>query len=221
VTTKPPEDDGLFDRLDAGEPPLSPEEAEARAPYERLLGRIRDLEDPAPPPGWEDRAVARWQAARRRRRVVIAVAGASAAFAAALVLQCVALTPRGFNVTVVAAGGMERADRRRAPGDADGFVGDTLHASVPIYRPHTELRVYRAGKLVMLPCAASKTRQPPCGGDDSRLTLDWRVPDDGVYEVVWLSSASEIPASQGFDDGLSEARRLGIAWESRTKRFSL
>jgi hypothetical protein len=59
-----PADDDLdvIDRLDAGLPPSSPEEAAARAPYERLTARIRDLEDVEPPAGWKERAVARWRA---------------------------------------------------------------------------------------------------------------------------------------------------------------
>jgi hypothetical protein len=68
MQTTPPDPDDLIDRLDAGEPPRSPEESAARAPYERLFARIRSLED-APPAGWEERAMTRWVRHRRRARV--------------------------------------------------------------------------------------------------------------------------------------------------------
>src|SRR5262249_52424460 len=118
VTTggSPDDDPGMIERLDAGEPPSSPEEAEARAPYERLLARIRDLDDIAPPAGWEDRAVARWAGARRKRRLVIglgAVAAAAAALAAVLLLRpCAAPaptpTPTELEVAVLHAPGSTR-----------------------------------------------------------------------------------------------------------------
>jgi hypothetical protein len=62
------EADDVFDRIDPGLPARSPEEAAAREPYERLITRIRDLDKMEPPPGWEDRAVARWRRERTRRR---------------------------------------------------------------------------------------------------------------------------------------------------------
>jgi hypothetical protein len=65
-TTPPVDDLDLLDRLDAGLPPRSPEEAAARVPYERLIARIRELEDVKPLPGWEERAMARWRAERDR-----------------------------------------------------------------------------------------------------------------------------------------------------------
>lgn len=53
-------DDTAILRLLDGLPPLSPEEAAVRAPYERLIARLAALPDIEPPPGWEDRAVKRW-----------------------------------------------------------------------------------------------------------------------------------------------------------------
>src|SRR6185295_14262017 len=62
------DDADLIARLDAGEPPLSSDEAAARAPYERLFARTRDLDDNIePPPGWKERALACWKRYRRRR----------------------------------------------------------------------------------------------------------------------------------------------------------
>jgi hypothetical protein len=59
--TPPLDDLDVIDRLDAGLPPSSPKEVAARAPYERLIARIRELEDEEPPAEWEERAVARWR----------------------------------------------------------------------------------------------------------------------------------------------------------------
>jgi len=58
----------VIERLELGEPPRSAEEAAARALYERLIARIGELDEIAPAPGWEDRAVARWRRERSRRR---------------------------------------------------------------------------------------------------------------------------------------------------------
>jgi hypothetical protein len=54
----------VIERLDAGEPPRSPDEAAARVPYERLIARIRELEELEPAPDWEERAIARWRRSR-------------------------------------------------------------------------------------------------------------------------------------------------------------
>jgi hypothetical protein len=67
MQTKPMDEDDVIERLDDGVPPSSPEEALARAPYERLFERIRDLEDIEPPAGWKERAVARWLSSRDGR----------------------------------------------------------------------------------------------------------------------------------------------------------
>ena len=48
-----PNDSDMIERLDAGEPARSPEEAAAREPYLRLIERLRDLQEVDPPPGWE------------------------------------------------------------------------------------------------------------------------------------------------------------------------
>ena len=43
---------------------LSPDEDSTHALWERLFTRIRGLDDIEPAPGWEDRAMARWQRSR-------------------------------------------------------------------------------------------------------------------------------------------------------------
>jgi hypothetical protein len=52
MQTDPADEDGMIERLDEGRPPSSPEEAVRRAPYERLIERIRALGELAPPAGW-------------------------------------------------------------------------------------------------------------------------------------------------------------------------
>ena len=66
----PPDDDDdgkAIDRLDAGEPPATSDEARRRIPYQRLIERIKDLAEIAPAPGWEERAGQRWRASRSGR----------------------------------------------------------------------------------------------------------------------------------------------------------
>src|SRR6185295_1073344 len=114
VTTKPPSDDdlGVLERLDAGEPPSSPEEAQARAPYQRLFARVRSLDDVEPPSGWEDRAAARWSAAqtkRRRARIAVGLTAATGLAAAILLTLCTAqISGSGLQVAVSPAPGTPR-----------------------------------------------------------------------------------------------------------------
>jgi hypothetical protein len=210
VTTSPlPEDDpGLIERLDAGEPPGSPEEAQARAPYERLFQRIRDLDDIAPSNGWEDRAVARWSTARSRRRVGIAL-GLTAAMglaAAALLQPCAARTSEpGLQVAVSAA--------RGAPRRGDHVVGDVLHARARIERAHVDLRIYLDTRLV---ARCPGTEQ--CRRDASIVELDWKLVEPGTYRVVVFSSSSDIPppVDGTVDQDLLEARNAGASSATET-----
>jgi hypothetical protein len=64
-------DDDILLRMDQGIPAASPEEAERRAPYERLIARIRDMPDDPLPSGWEKRAALRLLLLRRIRRAAI------------------------------------------------------------------------------------------------------------------------------------------------------
>jgi hypothetical protein len=191
----------MIERLDAGEPPSSPEEAQARAPYERLLARIRDLDDIAPPAGWEDRAVARWSGARRKRRFAIALgtATAAAAVAAVFLLQpCAAPTATGLEVAVSRPPGSTRR--------GDAAVGDSLRASARSDQPHVELRVYLETRLV-----ARCPGCPSCRRDGSALKLDWKLGEAGRYQIILLSSSSDIPAGDGIlDRDLLNAQGAGI-----------
>lgn len=184
---------GMIERLEAGEPPSSPEEAQARAPYERLLARIRDLEDIAPPEGWEDRAVQRWAGAQRRRRLGLALGGA--AMAAAAVAAVLLLRPRaappliGLEVKV----SPEPGSSRRGEG---ATVGEVLHVRGGAEEPHLELRVYLQNRLIAR-CPGSAE----CRRDGAVMALDWKLGEAGKYEILLFSSASDIPAGNGTLDG--------------------
>lgn len=206
-------DDGpdMIERLDAGESPRSPEEAEARAPYERLLGRIRDLEEIAPPAGWEDRAMTRWSVVRRKRRFGIALGvGASVALAAVLLLQlCTPRRAEGLEVAVVSGSGAARR--------GDAAVGDVLHARARVGSPHVELRIY-LGTARIARCPGN----PECRGDASSMEIAWPLADPGTYEIVVLSSSVDIPAGDGTRDrDLLEAQEVGVHIETRSLQIAL
>lgn len=211
VTTRPPPEDdpGVVERLDAGEPPSSPEEAQARAPYERLFERIRDLDDVAPSTGWEDRAVARWSSARNRRRAGIALgltAAVGLAAAAALLQPCAARTSGpGLQVAV----STEHGDSRRG----DHVVGDVLHARARIEQAHVDLRIYLDTRLV-----ARCPGLAQCQRDASIVELDWKLLEPGTYRVVVLSSSSDIPPPMDgtVDRDLLEARNAGASSATET-----
>jgi hypothetical protein len=212
VTTgaSPDDDPGMIERLDAGEPASSPEEAQARAPYERLLARIRDLDDIAPPAGWEDRAVARWSGARRKRRFVVALGtAAAAALAAVLLLQpCAAPTATWLEVAV-----------SHPPGSTprgDAVVGDSLHARARSDRAHLELRVYLETRLVAR-CPGSSS----CRRDGAVLELDWKLGEAGTYQIILLSNTSDIPEGDGIlDRDQLDAQGAGASIETRSLKVT-
>lgn len=195
----------MIDRLDAGEAPSSSQEAEARAPYERLIQRIRDLEDSAPPIGWENRAAQRWSAVRARRRASIVVGTmAAAGLALAILLPlCGARTAeRAFQVAVSAAPGVLRR--------GDHAVGDVLHARVRVEQTYVELRLYLTnplGSRLLVRCPGTE----PCRRAASFIEVDWTLAEPGTYRVVTLSSESVIPlpVDGTIDRDLLEARRAG------------
>jgi hypothetical protein len=210
VTTRPPPEDdpGVIERLDAGEPPSSPEEAQARAPYELLLERIRGLDDIAPPPGWEDRAAARWSSARTRRRAGIALGlTAAVGLAAAIVLQPCTAPTTGLRLQV-AVSKVPGASRR-----GDNAVGDVLHVRASLDRAHVDLRIYLDTRLVVR-CPGSEL----CRRDASFVEIDWKFAEPGRYRVVVLSSESDIPppVDGTIDRDLLEARNAGASTATET-----
>lgn len=195
---------GMIERLDAGEPPASPEEAQARAPYEQLVQRIRGLDDIAPPAGWEDRAAARWSRGRRRRRLIMAAGATAVAAAAVLVLRpCAAPGVPGLEVAVLAEPGS------RPRGDA--AIGDRLQARARLERPHTELRIYLGARRIAR-CPGSAQ----CQHGASALAIDWRLVEAGTYQIIVLSSDASIPAGDGtLDSDVLAARGAGAQVEIR------
>jgi len=213
VTKVPPlgEDPAMIERLDAGEPSRSPEEAEARASYERLFARLRDLDDIPPSTGWEDRAMARWHATRRRRWVGIAAgATAVAGLTAVLLLKpCSSPTPSGFEIAVLTDPGH--------PHRGDPAVGNLLRVRAREDRAHVELRVYLGSKLVVR-CPGSQA----CRSDASVVELAWTLVEPGSYQAVVLSSAAEIPSPSdgGLDRDLLEARNARASIEIRSLKVA-
>jgi len=192
----------MIERLDAGEPARSPEEAQARAPYERLFERIRDLDEIAPPVGWEDRALARWAAARRKRRLAIAVGSTTAVALAAVLLQLCSAPATRLDVAVLAPPGSTHR--------GDASVGDLLRVQARGDQAHLELRVYLGPGLV-----ARCPGNPACRRDASLLELDWKLADAGAYQIIMLSSSSDIPAGDGaIERDLLDARSAGASIES-------
>jgi hypothetical protein len=200
-------DPEVIERLDAGEPPRSPEEAQARAPYERLLERVRDLDEIAPPAGWEDRAVAQWSRARRKRRLGVGIAlGATTAVALAAVLLLQPCgTPEAARLEVVVL--TDRGSTYRG----DAAVGEVLRARARLDRPQVDLRIYLGTRLIAR-CPGSAA----CRRDASVVQLDWKLVEPGRYQIIMLSSASIIPAGDGtIDRDLLEARAAGTSIDIR------
>ncbi|MBK7536155.1 MAG: hypothetical protein IPI49_12465 [Myxococcales bacterium] len=79
-----------FDRLDQGLPAADEEDAKVRAPYERLIKRLREADEMCEAPaGWENDLDACWEAERRRiRRRNIGGGVAAAAIALSLLVLC-------------------------------------------------------------------------------------------------------------------------------------
>ncbi|MEZ4401322.1 MAG: hypothetical protein R3B06_14950 [Kofleriaceae bacterium] len=206
MTTSVDQDDLLLARVMAGVPPESPAEAAARAPYERLVARLRPTGTARP--GWQARVHARLQVERdrergRRRWLIGGGLALAAAAAAAVVLSWPHRpAPRsGVAMTVFTTAG--------APRRGSGAVGDTLHVEVPQTARFTELRVYRNGELVRR-----------CPGDDGceeragALALTLRITALGRYRTLALSSADPVPpparlGAGGLDADTLAARSAG------------
>lgn len=207
------DDAEAVERMERGLPPGSEEEASRRAVYQRLIARLDQLDEPAPAPGWVERAVERWQregnvrdlpaapapAPRRinRRRWQLAAALALGAVAAILVLRCGATSRTGVTVAHI---------RRGTTMSAAPAIGDELDIRVPQAAKHTELRVYRDRQPVAR-CPGDAACRVDARALGLRLTLDVA----GRYEVIVLAS----------DQPLSAPRRLDLdeldARDSRTR----
>lgn len=185
-----------IERLDAGEPAQSEQEAHLRAPYQALIDRVRTTEEAASPPeGWEARALGRFSQARRKRRWGAASAGAAAVaglMAAIVLLRCEPKPEQGLEIAVVDPSHQVRRGVEPA-------VGDTLRA--------------HAGGSVLLYLGARRLAACPgsaeCRREDGGHTLYWKLEEAGTYSVVTLSKggAPLVPIDGVLDLDWTEARK--------------
>lgn len=207
-----PPDDRVLDDFDAGTAPASAADAEAQAPYRRMVERLRALPMLEPPAGWEERSVARLRAVRaaeRRRRALGAaagLAGLSAAVMAVVLLRRPSPARGALQVAVASPDGLAR----RGP----AALGDRLQARVPWSKAEVELRVYRDDRLVArCPAAAAPPPAAVCArtGPHQDLELRFDIHDAGTYRVVALASATPLPPPGvgGLDGDLLAARTAG------------
>jgi hypothetical protein len=195
--------DAMLDRLDRREPAASKEEAEAREPYERLISRIRDLPDDAPPDGWEARAEARRHSVLgikpRRRRWLAAGIGAlvaAATLVATLLTYCRVpaqqLIPRVASSVSVAAG--QPTDR------GTGTVGNFVDFEVTNSRSKVEVRIYCDDELV-----GSVSGNAP-------ITGSHKTAKRGIYRVLLILVRDVAPPpSKGYVDDKHELEAAGFA----------
>ncbi len=192
---RPHPDAEVVERLERDLPARSKDEEEARAVYQRLIGRIGDLELVEPAAGWEDRAVERWSReakprprAKPPRRVpwrpiAAAVAVATVAALVLLIPRCGGGEPPALEVAV---------ERTGPPNRQDGLaIGDTLRARAHVDGPHVELRVYRDQVLV-----ARCPGDDRCRRDGASLSIGLVMEVPGRYEVIGLSSREPLPPPQ-------------------------
>lgn len=207
-----------IERLDAGQPPASPEEAAARAPYERLVNRLREVDEECEPPaGWEARAVARWRGVRRRAYwrggMVAAVAGLG--IAAVLLLRC---TERGAGGEPVAVLLVNEAGQVRR-GASDAVIGDRLQVRVgnadEAAARSVKVLVYLGGRRV-----AGCPGEQGCRREGSELLLERPLLEAGSYTLAVIRSerawSSDLEGSLEAD--VLAARRAGASVELRELR---
>lgn len=204
-------DDQLLDRLGDGVAPATPEEAAARAPYERLAGQLRALDPRDPPAGWERRLDARLRDARaqdQRRRwwsIGGGLAAATAVAAAVLLWPRPAVAPSDHVA-------IEVVPRAGATRRGDAAVGDAVRIAVGRAHAHVEVRVYRDATLVVR-CPGADL----CQITAREIRLELRLTEPGRYRAVKLTSAAPIPAPDGggLDADVLAARSAGAAIELR------
>jgi hypothetical protein len=185
-----------IERLDAGEPPQSEQEASLRAPYQALIDRVRATDEAAAPPeGWEARALGRFSQGRRRRRWGAAGAGAAVVagvMAAIVLLRCQPKPERGLEIAVLDPSHQVRRGVEPA-------VGDTLSA-----RARGSVLLYLGPRRIAA-CPGSER----CRSEGGWHTLSWRFKEAGAYSVVTLSKggAPLVPADGVLDLDWTEARK--------------
>jgi hypothetical protein len=198
-------------RWDDGVPPDEHERScedcqAARAAYERLGEAFKALPELAPPAGWEDRVMARVDAAPKRRasspaRWVWALAAAIAAMAiAAIVLRSPRDERLAIHQQVIHGGSTRRADM--------AIVGDrlTVRASTAGAR-HAALRVYRGERDLVLSCPGDTRCRMGDGEIEATLSLDAK----GAYRALLLAGDAPLAAPSGSLDGDARAARAGGA----------
>lgn len=216
---RPHPDAEVVERLERDLPARSPEEEETRAVYQRLIGRIGDLDLVEPDPGWEDRAVERWRreakprpTAKPRRRlpwrpIAVAVGAATVAALVLLVPRC-GDDKRPDLQVAVAPVALEVAVERTGPPNRQGgpAIGNTLRARVRVDEPHVELRVYR-DQVLLARCPGDDR----CRRDGASLSIELVMDAPGQYEVIGMSSREPLPPPQatGLDVDVLTAKERG------------
>ena len=177
----------MVERLERDLPAQSEGEEETRAVYQRLIGRIGDLDLVEPATGWEDRAVERWRREAKPRRTAkpprrVPWRTIAAAVAAATVAALVLLIPRCGDGELPA---LEVAVLPTAPQSRQGgpAIEDTLRARVRVDAPHVELRVYR-DRVLIARCPGDDR----CRRDGASLSIELVMDVAGQYEAIRLSS---------------------------------
>lgn len=210
----PADDATVIARMERGEAPADEAEAARRAPYQRLIERVGDLDVIEPPAGWVDRAVARWESSARaggpgRPRPLRRWAGVGAVVtvltAALLVVWCRGGgAPRGLEVAI------RDGNVTRVAGDS-AAIGATLAADVPARR--TELRVYRDRVLI-----ARCPGDAGCQVVGDRLALELVMDRAGGYVVVAITG-DKIPAPAAgplaLDQDAAAAADVGARFDRR------
>lgn len=206
---RPHPDAEVVERLERELPARSEGEEETRAVYQRLIGRIGDLDLVEPAPGWEDRAVERWRREAKPRRTAkpprrMPWRPIAAVVAVATVASLVLLIPRCDGERPVLQVAVERAGPPNRQGGP--AIGDTLRAHVRVDDPHVELRVYRDQVLV-----ARCPGDDRCRRDGATLSIGLVMDGPGQYVAIRLLSREPLPPPQarGLDVDVLTARERG------------
>jgi hypothetical protein len=191
-------------RWDDGSPPDEHERGcdecrRARARYTHIAGALARLPVVEPPPGWEERVLARVDrpgapAPRTSARWLWALAAALVVAAVALViLRRPRDEPLALHQEVIAAATGRRAD--------SAVIGDrvSLRASTG-GAAHAELRVYRGERELIVRCPGDARCRVVASGIEADLTLGSR----GSYRALLLAAETPLPAPEGSLD--SDAR---------------